>query len=163
MKKFSWFLAMLLVILAGITSCKHEPIFDGLDAALYEEAVASGYTDYQNGTLLNPAAPSPHGAFKLRFNAIAQAVLDSSGELPVGNTFPAGSILVKELYTGNTLSQYAVMKKAPTQANSANGWVWAEFAPGGAVTFSSGKKGNGCTGCHSGTPNRDLVRTFDLH
>ncbi|MBL0054566.1 MAG: hypothetical protein IPP29_25345 [Bacteroidetes bacterium] len=40
---------------------------------------------------------------------------------------------------------------------------WAEFKPDGTVTYSAANKGSGCIGCHSGTPNRDLTRTFDLH
>jgi hypothetical protein len=55
------------------------------------------------------------------------------------------------------------MKKDPSNGNAGSGWVWAEFKTDGSASFSTGKKGDGCISCHSGLPNRDLTRTFDLH
>jgi len=133
------------------------------DEELYSEIIAGGFSYYQNGNILAGASASPHGSFKLRFNDVASGVLDSLGELPVGSNFPSGSILVKELFNGSSIHQYAVMKKDPSNANAGNDWVWAEFRTDGSASFTTGKKGDGCISCHSGSPNRDLVRTFDLH
>jgi len=58
---------------------------------------------------------------------------------------------------------YAVMKKDPSNGNAGNGWIWAEFETNGTVKTSVSAKGSACISCHSGTPNRDLIRTFDLH
>ena len=82
---------------------------------------------------------------------------------PAGNTFPSGSIIVKEVTSGGSVSLYAVMKKDPGNDNAGNGWLWGEYNPDGSTAFSVSKKGDGCISCHSGSPNRDLVRTFDLH
>ena len=153
-------IASMIVI---IQSCKKDKTDTDADSALYSEVSAGGYTFYQNGTLLSGAAPSPHGSFKLRFNATAQAALDSTGELPAGNNFPNGSIIVKEIFSGSNINLIAVMKKDPSNGNAGSGWVWAEYNTDGSSAFSTGKKGDGCISCHSGNPNRDLVRTFDLH
>lgn len=159
-----------LIIITAIASaivlmqaCKKDKNDTDADNALYSEVKAGGYSYYQNATLLSAAAASPHGSFKLRFNSTAQAALDSTGELPSGHTFPHGSIIVKEIYSGSSLNLYAVMKKDPSNGNAGSGWVWAEFNTDGSAHFSTGKKGDGCISCHSNSPNRDLVRTFDLH
>ena len=55
------------------------------------------------------------------------------------------------------------MKKDPSSPVSGSDYQWAEFKPDGSATFSTGKKGDGCIFCHSGSTNRDLVGTFDLH
>jgi Cytochrome P460 len=131
--------------------------------SLFTELNAGGYQYYQNGGTLSPASASTHGSFRLRFNGIAASSLDNSGELPLGNTFKDGSILVKEVYRNNILSLYAIMKKAPLDPTAANGWLWAEYALDGTAVYSISQKGAGCTNCHSETPNRDFVRTFDFH
>ena len=153
------FLAILM-----IQSCETDKLEStNSDAELFNRVTQGGYVYYQGGGILPGVSPSPHGAFKLRFNATAFAALDSSGELPAGNSFPTGSILVKELFSGGNLSQYAVMNKDPANANAGNGWVWAEFSASGSVVNSTSNKGSGCISCHSSSPARDLVKTFDLH
>ncbi len=157
------------IILSFITgmlifqSCEKEKGDPAADLELYNEINSGNYSYYQNGTVLPAAAPSPHGPFKLKFNAIAQAALDSTGELPAGGSFPSGSVIVKEIQSNGQLSVHAVMKKSPSASNSASGWIWAEFNADGSVLYGSGKKGKACTGCHGGSPNRDMVRSFDLH
>jgi len=101
----------------------------------------------------------------VRFNAIAQAALDDTGKLPVGSSIPTGSIIVKEIYSSanGSIDLYAIMKKDPSSSVSVSGYQWAEFKPDGSTFFSTKKKGNGCISCHSSSPNRDLVRTVDLH
>ncbi len=121
---------------------------------LIQETAGSGY--YKNGAVLSPAGDSPHGSFKLRMNAKAQTVLNGDGELPAGKTFPDSSLIVKEI-EGSSHIKYAIMYK------NKQSWLWAEFGSGGNVVYSIGSKGGGCIPCHSGTPNRDLVRSFDLH
>lgn len=146
-----------------INACKKDKMDPETDSALFNEIQGSGYSYYMNGQVLSPASASPHGSFKLRFNAIALSVLDSTLELPPGTSFPTGSTIVKEVQSGGNVSVYAIMKKDPSNANSVSGWLWAEINPDGTTVFSTAKKGDGCIGCHSNSPNRDLVRTFDLH
>ena len=163
MKTTLLFFGIAALIVVSSQSCKKDKTDTDADNALFSEISASGYTYYQNGNVLNGVSPSPHGSFKLRFNATAFAALDSTGELPSGNSFPSGSIIVKEIQSGAAISLFAVMKKDPGSGNSGSGWLWAEFKPDGSTVVSTGEKGSGCVGCHSGSPNRDLTRTFDLH
>jgi hypothetical protein len=109
--------AMALTMLA-VQACKKDKEDTAADKSLYNEVTASGNTFYRNGNIVAAAAPSPHGSFKLRFNAIAAAALDSTGELPAGKKFPTGSIIVKDVYNGNTVTLYAVMKKDPSDENA---------------------------------------------
>lgn len=163
MKNKAIALSLLMASLITMHSCKKDKSDTEADNALYSEVASTGYSYYQNGNVLPRVSPSPHGNFKLRFNAKALSALDSTGELPPGSSFPSGSIIVKEVFSGSSVSLYAVMKKDPSNDNAGNGWVWAEFNPDGSAAFSVVKKGDGCISCHSGTPNRDLTRTFDLH
>jgi len=168
MNKLSRHFFIILITFAGlsvtISSCKKEETNSDLDKQLYDAIKStSGYLYYQNGDTLPGVSPSPHGAFRLRFNSIAQSVLDSINELPTGSTFPTGSILVKEVYKNNALNLLVVMKKNPSGADAAGGWQWAELNPDGSVFYSSGKQGEACVSCHQSSPNRDLTKTFNLH
>lgn len=135
------------------------------DKELFDEMVNNSYTYYQNSqAILNAAGISPHGNFKLKFNATAQAALDSTGKLPAGSSFPSGSLIFKEVYgSGTALSLYAIMKKAPGNSNAGSNWLWAEYKPDGETIVSVKEKGSGCISCHSGNVNRDLTNSFDLH
>ena len=151
-----------LAILAG--ACQHEPDGAAVDMQLFREATADGFT-YYVGTpgITSPDGDSPHGPFRVRFNAIAQEALDSTGKLPAGGSFPEGAMIVKDVYEGADLVLYAIMKKDPSSPLAGNGWLWAELGTDGAVDFSAGKMGDGCISCHSSGLQRDLVRVFDLH
>jgi hypothetical protein len=158
-----------IVLAAGVLlvfqACRHE--VDGLaaDKMLFSEAKAGDLVYYVNTPgITAPAGDSPHGDFRVRFNSIAAAALDTiTGELPVGASFPEGSLIVKDVYEGGNLSLYAIMKKAASDPFNDGGWIWAEIRPDGGVRYSASKKGNDCVGCHSSGTNRDLVRVFDLH
>jgi Cytochrome P460 len=167
MKPLRFLTATIIVVILFKSCVDHDisdpEIVDATDESLFNEANESGYTYYQSGNTISPAAQSPHGTYKLRFNSTALQALDGNSELPENGQFPNGSILVKEVYQNSTLSILAVMKKAPTDASAGDGWLWAEYRPDGSSAFSITAKGNGCISCHNDTPNRDLVRTFDLH
>ncbi len=151
------------VILLPFYSCTKHSADDIEDEKLFAGLSQGQCTYYQQGNILQAAPGSPHGSFRLRFNAIASAALDSNGKLPVGAVFPDGSIIIKEALKNGDIDIFAVMKKNPTNSRSASGWLWAEFNAKGEAVFSTGKKGNGCISCHSITPNRDQVRSFVLH
>jgi hypothetical protein len=167
MLKSSWFLCLLLV--TGISSCVYHDLDEVVgvaetDSTLFSQMQSTtGYHYYKEGVILDPAQASPHTQFKLRFNQIAWAALDESGELPVGATFPEGSIIVKEVHTSGSLTLYAVIKKGSVHPDAAKGWLWAEYRIDGGVAYGIGQKGIGCTSCHSSGTHRDFVRTFDLH
>ncbi len=166
MTKYFYLITILFCLVLISQSCKKDTTSPENDSALFALISQSGYI-YYSGTpgITSGVGNSPHGFERVRFNAIAQSALDSSGKLPIGNSFPTGSVIVKEVYTSATgsINQYAVMKKDPASSVAGNSYEWAEFKTDGSATFSTGKKGNGCISCHSSSTNRDLVRTFDLH
>jgi|SRR5688572_10262345 len=161
--------AFIVIAAVAIHSCKDDDDDDPApsptaDQNFYNEVIASGYTFYQSGNTLPGISPSTHGSFKLRFNSTALGALDSTGELPVGGTFPTGSILVKEVYNGGNLDLFAVMKKDPANTNAGSGWLWAEYDTDGTVITTVTSKGSPtCVSCHASNPTRDMVKTFDLH
>lgn len=166
MKEKTAFTALIAAIVTFMVACKsdNEDNQPTVDKQLFDEVNASGFTYYRSGTILSPEGNSPHGSFKLRFNNVANAALDTSGELPSGNSFPSGSIIVKEAYNSSSeLELYAVMKKDAGNTYAGSGWLWAELNKDGTTRYSVTKKGDACISCHSGSTNRDLVRTFDLH
>ena len=153
-------------ILLFVFSCKNKIDSAPLDDELYAAARENGYRYYEGTpSITNGAGDSPHGFMRVRFNSTAQLALDANGKLPQGAKFPAGSVIVKEVYTSlnGEIKEYAVMKKESNSSLTAGGYVWAEFESDGKVKFSAAKKGDGCVSCHQGGNNRDLVRTFDLH
>jgi hypothetical protein len=153
-------LITLILILVIFSTCKKKKT----NTDLFEESKGSGLSFYKGkDTIYSPAGDSPHGKFKLKFNSIAQSKLDASGKLPAGATFDNGALIVKEVYENSTLTLYAVMKKDAKSKFSANGWLWAEYAPDGSVKYDVSKQGEACTSCHSATTNRDHTRSFDLH
>ena len=168
MKKTFFTLAVIISMIVIIQSCKKDKNeTTSTDTDLYNAINStSGYT-YYVGTpgITAGVGNSPHGFERVRFNATAQAALDSTGKLPAGASFPTGSIIVKEIYSSATGSKnlYAVMKKDAGHSSAGSGYLWAEFKTDGSASFSTSKKGDGCISCHSGSTNRDLVRTFDLH
>jgi hypothetical protein len=141
-------------------SCKKKKT----NEAMYDEAISSSLTFYKGkDTLWDPKGGSPHGVFKLKFNQTAANAFGPDGKLPVGQTFPDGSVIVKEIYTNNVLSLYAVMKKDPKSKFASNKWVWAEYGPDGKVVIGVNKEGEDCVSCHKSGTNRDLSLSFDLH
>jgi len=167
MKKYLSITAIIICFVCLVQSCKKDDNSSpDDDNALFALVGQGGYT-YYVGTpgITAGQGNSPHGFERVRFNAAAQAALDTTGKLPAGSSFPTGSVIVKEIYSSATgsINLYAVMKKDPSSSVSGSGYQWAEFKPDGSVVFSSGKKGDGCISCHSAAGNRDLVRTFDLH
>lgn len=159
MRKLLLTFCSTLAMLVVLSACKKKKTNEDL----YDESKASGLVLYQNkDSILSPAGSSPHGPFKLKFNSTAVSQFGNDGKLAAGATFPNGALIVKEVYSGNTLTLYAVMKKSDSKFAS-NGWLWAEYEPDGKTKYSVGEKGKSCVPCHSTTPNRDLTKSFDLH
>ena len=165
--KFFYFLfpCALLLFLA---ECKKESLMtEETDATLLAKASAtSGFTYYKNSPLIYRSSPqSGHtGYFRVRFNDIALNALTDGGKLPAGGTFPAGSLVVKELHgdsAGTDLIGYAVMEKLPADSNANQGWLWGEYVLSGAGGTRISSKGNICVSCHS-MNDRDKIRVFNL-
>ena len=168
MKKTLFAISILLMIVVAVQSCKKDKNeTTSTDTDLYNAiSSTSGYT-YYAGTpgITAGVGNSPHGFERVRFNATAQAALDSTGKLPSGTSFPSGAIIVKEIYDNASggLNLYAIMKKDAANSSAGSGYLWAEFKTDGSASFSTSMKGDGCISCHSSSTNRDLIRTFDLH
>jgi hypothetical protein len=99
---------------------------------------------------------------RTQYNALAATQLDANGRVRAGASFPDSAMIVKELYTGSTLTSVAVMLKlrGSPQA-SQGGWVWGYFDGAGAVRVSVAERGAGCAGCHA--PGIDYTRMNDAH
>ena len=115
-----------------------------------------------NDTLLK-AVGSAHDEPRLRtrYNAQAATQLDVAGKIRANPNFPDSSLIVKELFTGTTITTYAIMLKLRTAVNAGNGWVWSETDAAGLVKISASSKGAGCIACHS--VGLDHTRMNDTH
>ena len=86
MKIFKFLTATIVVVILFKSCVDHDisdpDIPDASDESLFEETNDTGYTYYQSGNTISPAAESPHRMYKLRFNSIALQALDGNGELP---------------------------------------------------------------------------------
>lgn len=164
---------VLFVLFIFIQCAKQEqrtdrPIIMETDSALFAKITAQeGFHYYQNSDrmLLSSSASAHNKFFRVRFNEKALAALSDNGKLPAGGSFPAGSLIVKELRSGNAgeiLNGYAVMEKLPDDTNAGAQWIWAEYfstsQPNGVALHEKGRQ---CISCHS-TGDRDKVRLFTL-
>jgi hypothetical protein len=156
---------IFLFVLALTQSCKDndDTVNAITDDELKAKLLETGYTNYSSDTL---SADGPHTPFIfVKFNATASAALNSNNEILAGETFPEGSVIVKEIYNnkGGLLVKRYVMYKKSDDSNAAINWVWAAYTSSNAVEHSVSRKGVGCFECHSTNPNRDGVNLFDAH
>jgi len=151
-----------IILLCVLISCTKDqgrnPSLAYTDFALADSCAQSYHKYYKNDvTTLLSGAHGPHGTFKLRFNPIAFKALTDNGKLHLGNSFPEGSLIIKDIYSGGTLNLYALMyKKSGT-------WLWAEIEPGGSIHHSITSAESICTGCHSQSGNRDFAVSFNFY
>lgn len=134
-------------------------------AAIFDETTNGTLYFYKGkDTIYAPKGTSPHGYFKLKFNQTAYEALGPDGKLPQGQTFPEGSLIVKEVYNSNNeKTLYAVMKKDRKSKFANHKWMWAEYELNGSPKISISREGKDCVDCHLGGSPRDLVLSFDLH
>jgi hypothetical protein len=95
---------------------------------------------------------SPHGKVRVYFNKASYDALKADA-VPL----PVGSMIVKDLFNadGATVYGYAVMVKT-----SETSWTWWEaFTSNFDSPASFGVDTPVCTGCHSGSGNKDQVLT----
>lgn len=150
----------MVIISCVFYSCKKDigenPLLAFTDKALLDSANNSAaFVYYKNDpTAVYSGINGPHGAFKLKFNKKAFLSLKDNGKLPVGQKFPDGSMIVKEVQSNGL---YAIMYKR------SGSWLWAEVNKDGTVAFSVYKNGDGCISCHSQSGNRDLAVSFNFY
>lgn len=166
MKPYSSFFTFFLFISLALASfsCNEENDDPGdpeinTDVLLYQKALITSNTTWfgLSDTKLNRSSGSGHTdpLLRVRYNAVAAAMLDAAGRVKADAVFPDESLIVKELYSdANTLAGYAIMyKKAGHKDADANGWVWGYLKANGDVNMTASAKGNGCTSCHGGSGN----------
>jgi hypothetical protein len=171
MKKFLYLISAGLLILFIAQGCaktegnKYGFTNHGVDDALYADISNQTFTAYYGDESIQPAyGESPHESGILKFNTTAQAALGDNGKLPTGQSFPQGSILLKEVYNNaGKLVKYVVMKKEAYSEYSNKDWLWAEYDDKGDLLYGTFYQGTECISCHSITPNRDYSRSFDLY
>jgi len=164
MKTNAIWLVMIILATVFIASCKDKEDEKAItDQVLIEKISESEYSYYSTDTI---QARGPHVPFiMVRFNPTAKAVLNEDNKIELGQTFPEGSIIVKEIYNtkgGDLVRQYVMMKK-PNDPNAATNWIWSAYSASNAVEQSVTLKGVGCFECHSIAPHRDGVKMFDIH
>ena len=163
MKLIYVFIFFFVLILSVIYSCTKDkgrnPALAYTDFGLLDSAKTNAaFVYYKNDdNVIYPGNNGPHGAFKIKFNHNAYSQLTDGGKLPVGGVFKDGSMIVKEVISGGTIVEYALMYKLK------GSWIWAEISPDLSVKHSVNADHSLCTSCHSQAGNRDLVNTFSFH
>ncbi len=118
------------------------------DAALMGWLAEGYYLSWACEPEAHPARPpGAHGANRICSNAALSA--SETG------TFPVGAASVKELYSGGSLTGYAVARKLTAGAERAS-WYWYERIGTSVVADSAGAAL--CAGCHEDA-SRDHVFT----
>jgi hypothetical protein len=112
------------------------------------------------GTLNGSNAHQPRVRVSMNSTAF-DALL--GGRLPEGESFPDGSIIVKEVIMDGRATLLAVLVKDRSNPLAGHGWLWSELQPDGITVYSMRNRGEGCVGCHSRDegPRHDLIRTFE--
>jgi hypothetical protein len=152
--------SFLIFISAIFFSCKKDvginPLLAFSDKALYDSSKnEAAFVYYKNApATIYSGTNGPHGSFKLRFNKVAATALTDNGKLPVGQKFPDGSFIVKDVQSSGLI---AFMYK------KSNSWLWGEINTDGSVYFSVNKDATTCTSCHNQTGQRDLVVSFNFY
>ena len=153
---------IMSTIVLTLDACKKNKVA-GIDQELYDlSKETSGFTWYKNSSaFLNKSAGSGHSQplLRTRYNAVAATMLDASGKVMEGITFPEGSLIVKELNeNSSTLERYAILyKKSDSEDADANGWVWGYLEDDGKVIQPASDKGSSCISCHSQADNIDYM------
>lgn len=153
---FSFSLASISCIIFSCTKdVAKNPLLAYSDKALLDSAKnAIAFIYYKNdASTVYPGTTGAHSSFKLKFNKIAATVLTDNGKIPVGQQFPNGSFIVKEMQSGLNAFMY---KKEGS-------WLWAEVYTNGDVFYSVNKDPQPCISCHSQSGQRDLVVSFNFY
>jgi hypothetical protein len=122
-------------------------------AALQAWLAARGYAGYLAESHAHPPA-GPHGrSVRTWMNARLAGSLATCAP-----SHPVGAAAVKELFTGDAVTGWAVMVKTRADAG-AGSWYWYEVfgAAPDADPATAGQGDDTCTGCHDG--GLDAVRT----
>lgn len=90
-----------------------------------------------------PKPESAHSANRVCVN-------DKLANAPASGELPAGAAAVKELFSGDAISGYAVSLKTNPASGEGEGWYWFEKLGSSVAIDASGP--NFCSDCHKGAP-----------
>ena len=162
------FLLVMPFLALHCTDAGHIPAPDPFtvsDADLFAMQSAPGgwtYFGLSSDTLAGGSTTAHEPRVRVRYNRWASTQLTAAGRVKAGAVFPDSSLIVKELYTGSSLTTIAYMFKLARADNaSPSGWIWAETDGTGITKISASAKGAGCVGCHA--PGIDQTRMNDTH
>ena len=100
---------------------------------------------------------SPHPTSWIYYTEDLRAGIEGSASF----TAPVGATSIKELYTGGSVSGFALMTKQAAGFDAANGdWFYELRDAAGAVTQSGALAG--CVGCHAAGTTTDYLLGTDL-
>ena len=119
------------------------------DLFQYLQAKDYGSLASESGKHASPV----HGSVQTYFNdKLFESFTNSN------TTHPVGSATIKELYSGNTVTGWAVAVKVSTSAGNGDDWYWYEnFSTTTNNPVANGTGLAGCAGCHSS--GTDFIRT----
>lgn len=140
----------LVTLLLGCSSDDKNQDEDGA-RALLAGVQRQGYRDWARAPGWEErSGPSVHSeSADIFINDPVAALLASEQN---ADTFPEGSVIVKDGYNGAELALTAIMEKR------SDGWYWAEYSAAGEPAFSGHP--HVCIDCHSS--GSDYVRAFAL-
>jgi len=149
---FALFLAAAAVAVAG---CAQNDDPEGAKQLYAKINEGAGFRSWRRA----PGFPARKPSFTAHSDAVeifvspqVSAALD--GPTPI-TSWPDGSIIVKEGFTGDTRKLVAVMEKR------AGGWYWAEYDGDGDALYSGEPKV--CVDCHDNRQSySDWVYSFEL-
>ena len=119
---------------------------------LWRKLQALDYRSWERapGYAQRRASNAPHSdAVEIFVNDVVADALESES---ASDSWPVGSLIVKDGWDGDTLDLVAVMEKR------ASGWYWAEYDGGGDADYSGSP--SVCIDCHRS--GDDFVRAFGL-
>jgi hypothetical protein len=156
MRQRPWRLALLFVTVFAIGCGDNQEAAENQDEAgarsLLARVQAEGYRTWDRAPGYETRRPSrsAHSAFVDIY--VNDRVAEVLALAEPRDSWPQGSIIVKDGFAGSELALIAVMEKR------ADGWYWAEYDSNGNADYSG--QPEVCTGCHrSGS---DYVRAFSL-
>lgn len=155
-------LFILSTFMLTLDACSKNKV-GGIDQELYDlSKETGGFTWYKNSSsFLDKSSGSGHSQplLRTRYNAVAATMLDASGKIMEGITFPEGALIVKELNeNSSTLERYAILyKQSDSEFADSNGWIWGYLEDNGKVIIPASDKGASCISCHSQSNNIDYM------
>ena len=171
--------ALVVTAVTSVTACRGDrqpplaPSAPGSaavnsDAALFALVTQgqpfSSYSRFPAVDVVRSGSSAHQPFVRVSLNATTASALQN-GRLPAGMRFPDGSVIFKEVLptASGAPTVYTVMYRDANNSLAGEGWLWAEYSPGGSVVYSVTSRGGACTGCHSQDQGRqnDLVRTFE--